>query len=256
MSLDAIPLWIILLATIGLVLLALQAGVRLGTRRRRRGTAKLEVSGAMVGATMGLLAFMLAFTFNAAAGRHEARKKLVIEEANAIETTWLRAGFLQEPRRVAMRELLRTYVNVRVKVAFGQVSLADGLHHTEELHDKMWALAVESGHAEPGSIAIGLFVQSLNQVIDLHLERLTVAVRNRVPFTIWTTLYVVMFIGMFMMGAQIGQGETRHPGTEIALAVSFSLVLLMIADLDRPQQGLVRVSQQAMMDVQTKLDSR
>jgi hypothetical protein len=98
--------------------------------------------------------------------------------------------------------------------------------------------------------------QSLNTVIDLHLERLTVAIRNRVPGTVWAALYVLMVIGMFMMGAQIGQGDTRHPGTEIALAVSFSLVLLMIADLDRPQQGFVRVSQQAMLDLQARLDAR
>ena len=63
-----------------------------------------------------------------------------------------------------------------------------------------------------------------------------------------------MFIGMFMMGTQIGQAEIRHFTFELALAVSFSVVLLMIADLDRPQQGFVRVSQQAMIDLQTKLD--
>jgi hypothetical protein len=256
MSFDSIPLWAVLLATIGLVLISLESGVRLGRRREARGKGKLEVSGAMVGATMGLLAFMLAFTFNAAAGRHEARKKLVIEEANAIETTWLRAGFLPDPSRAAMRDLLRSYVGVRVKVALGQLDLTQGLHQSDELQEKMWALAIESGRREPGSVALGLFVQSLNQVIDLHVERLTVSIRNRVPGTIWAALYILMIIGMFMIGAQIGQGDTRHPLTELALAASFSVVLLMIADLDRPQQGLVRVSQEAMTDLQTKLDGR
>ena len=96
MSLDSVPIWVLLLATIGLVALALEAGVRLGRRRQLRAGGKSEVSGAMVGATMALLAFMLAFTFNGAAGRHDARKGLVIEEANAIDKTWLRAGFLAE----------------------------------------------------------------------------------------------------------------------------------------------------------------
>ena len=93
-------------------------------------------------------------------------------------------------------------------------------------------------------------------MIDLHVERLTVAIRNRVPGTVWVALYILMFIGMLMMGTQIGQTETRHFTFEMTLAVSFSVVLLMIADLDRPQQGFVRVSQQAMIDLQTKLDAR
>jgi CDP-diglyceride synthetase len=254
MSLDSIPLWVVLLATIAVVLFAIQSGIRLGKRRQARGGGKLEVSGAMVGATMGLLAFMLAFTFNGAAARHETRKTLVIEEANAIETTWLRAGFLPEQSRTTMRGLLRTYVGVRVNVALGQIELAEGLHQTESLQDRMWAVAVEGVGREPGSIALGLFVQSLNEVIDLHTMRLTVAIRNRVPGTVWVALYALMVIGMIMMGTQIGQAETRHFTFELALAVSFSLVLLMIADLDRPQQGFVRVSQQAMIDLQTKLD--
>lgn len=85
----------------------------------------------MVGATMGLLAFMLAFTFNGAAGRHSARKALVIQEANAIYATWLRAGFMPEPSRVDIRGLLRDYVDVRVKAAAGQVELAEAVRRSD-----------------------------------------------------------------------------------------------------------------------------
>src|SRR5215204_3643408 len=147
---DSVPIWAVLVATIALVLLALQCGVTIGRKRTARGLPKLEVSGAMVGATMGLLAFMLAFTFNGAATRHDARKTLVMKETNAIETTWLRAGFLPEPARTTMRALLKEYVGVRVKVALGQMNLPEGLHHTEQLHDSMWGLATERGRQEPG----------------------------------------------------------------------------------------------------------
>jgi hypothetical protein len=256
MSFDSIPLPLVLLATLGLVLLALHAGASVGMRRVAQGKGKLEVAGPMVGATMGLLAFMLAFTFNAAATRHEARKALVIEEANAIETTWLRAGFLAEPSRTDMRGLLRDYVGVRVKVALYEIDLNEGLHQSDQLQDRMWALALENGRREPSSIVLGLFTESLNEVIDLHLERLTVSIRARVPMPTWVTLYVLMVIGMSMVGLQIGHGGGRHFGLELALAASFSVVLLMIADLDRPQQGLVRVSQQAMSELQSKLERR
>jgi hypothetical protein len=255
MRIDDVPLALVLLATTALVLAALHAGVRVG-RRTVRGGAKFEVSGAVVGATMGLLAFMLAFTFNSAAVRHDARKALVIREANAIETTWLRAGFLPDGARTQARELLREYVGVRVKAAGQQIAMPDAVRQSEDIQDRMWAVAEDAGRREPTSETVALFVDSLNEVIDLHLERLTVAIRNRVPTPTWVTLYAVLIIGMFMMGAQIGQSGTRHVVLELALALSFSLVVLMIADLDRPQQGFVRVSQQAMTELHARLGRR
>jgi hypothetical protein len=162
MSFDSMPIWAVLVATIGLVFLSIEIGVRLGKRRVLRSEGKLEVSGALVGATMGLLAFMLAFTFNGAAGRHDARKSLVIEEANAIDKTWLRAGFLAEPNRAEVRGLLRDYVDLRVKVAGGEADLADGLRRSDALHDRMWAVALAVGQQNAGSITAGLFIQSLS----------------------------------------------------------------------------------------------
>jgi hypothetical protein len=256
MSFDSVPIWVVLLATIGLVGLALEAGVRLGRRRQLRSGGKSEVSGAMVGATMALLAFMLAFTFNGAAGRHDARKGLVIEEANAIDKTWLRAGFLAEPYRTDIRGLLRNYVEVRVKAAAGEMDLGEATRRSEALHDRMWTLTAEAGQKYAGSIPAGLFIQALNEVIDLHLKRVTVGIRNRVPPTIWAMLYLLMAVGMIMMGTQIGLSGIRHIGMELALAVAFSVVLFLIADLDRPQEGLINVSQQAMAELQTKLNAR
>lgn len=94
MFLDRFSVWWILVLTVALIFGCLQIGIRRGKARLRSGKGKLEVSGAMVGAVMGLLSFLLAFTFNAAAARGEARKALVVKEANAIDQAWLRAGFL------------------------------------------------------------------------------------------------------------------------------------------------------------------
>jgi len=255
-SFDNVPIWVALLVTIGLVVLALEAGVRLGRRRLLRAEGKSEVSGAMVGATMALLAFMLAFTFNGAAGRHDARKGLVIEEANAIGKTWRCAGFLAEPYRADIRGLLRNYVDVRVNAAAGRMDLGAAARQSEALHDSMWALAEEVGKKDAGSTTAGPFIQALNEVIDLHLKRVTVGIRSRIPPTIWATLYLLMAVGMVMMGTQIGLSGARHIGMELALAVAFSVVLFLIADLDRPQEGLINVSQQAMVELQTKLNAR
>lgn len=254
MSFDNVPLSVVFILTLVLVFIAISVGVQLGKLRVRSGEGKLEVSGAMVGATMGLLAFMLAFTFNGAAGRHDTRKALVIEEANAIEKTWLRAGFLGEPYRAEVRTLLRDYVELRLNISDGKVTVAEGVIQSKQLQEKMWEVALAVGQQDVHSIPNGLFLQSLGDVFDVHLKRVTTGARSRVPPTIWVALYSLMAVGMIMMGAQIGQAGARRFDIELALAVSFSLVLLLIADLDRPQQGFVNVSQQAMTELLEKLE--
>lgn len=256
MSFDGVPILLVFVATTGLVLVALEMGVRLGRRRARRSDAKSEVSGAMVGASMGLLAFMLAFTFNAAAARHDVRKNLVVEEANAIDKTWRRAGFLPEPSRADIRGILRDYVDLRLNAANGSVDVTQAIQQSNAMQDRIWALAEEAGRKEPGSITVGLFVQALNDVIEAQVKRVTVGVRNRVPPTIWGTLYLLMVIVMVMMGIQVAQGATRHWGIELALSLTFSTALFLIVDLDRPQEGLINVSQQAMVDLQTRLHAK
>src|SRR5271165_4059660 len=98
--LDVLPIWGVFLATVAVVLLAVEGGFRLGQYRRRRSEQEDRPPvGEMVAATLALLAFMLAFTFGLAASRFDVRRGLVIDEANAIGTTYLRAGLLPEPYR-------------------------------------------------------------------------------------------------------------------------------------------------------------
>ena len=255
MLFDALPIWSVFFGTIVLLSLVLEAGFRFGQARLQR-AGKVDGAGAMIGATMGLLAFMLAFTFNAAAGRHEARKMLVIEEANAIQQTSLRAGFLPEPDRQAVRSLLRDYVDVRIKVAGVEMALDEGLRRTDELKAKIWEVAEKAARTDPASIPTGLFVQSLGSMFDLHSKRLAVGARMRIPETIWLALYVLAIAAMFMMGVQTGLTGTRHAAIQVGLAVAFGIVLFLIADLDRPQDGLVNVSQQALIELRDALNPR
>ncbi len=124
--LDALPLWGLFMAILLLVLLAVEGGYRLGKYRRSRSEQEKEAPvGAMVGATLGLLAFMLAFTFGLAAARFDTRRQVLLDEANAIGTTYLRAGMLPD-RREDIRALLRDYVDTRLEaVLSGKI---DGRH--------------------------------------------------------------------------------------------------------------------------------
>src|SRR6187402_1833203 len=181
--LDSLPIWVLFVCIVAVVLGSIDGGYRLGRYRRRRSEKEKEGPvGAMVGSTLGLLAFMLAFTFGMAASRFDARKTLVLDEANAIGTTYLRAAMLPEGGN-EVRDLLRQYVDQRVAaVKSGNAVIA--LKESEALQGKLWALAVAAGQQHPNSIVVGLFVESLNNVIDLHAKRVTAGLRNRIPGTI------------------------------------------------------------------------
>jgi hypothetical protein len=110
---DALPLWALFIVILLVVLLSVEFGYRLGKYRRARHEQEKEAPlGTMVGATLGLLAFILAFTFGLAAARFDARRQALLDEANAIGTTYLRAGMLPE-RGEEVRRLLRDYVGTR-----------------------------------------------------------------------------------------------------------------------------------------------
>src|SRR4029077_19796645 len=164
--------------------------------------------GAMVGSVLGLLAFMLAFTFGMAASRFDTRKQLVLDEANAIGTTYLRTAMLPE-RRDEIRALLRSYVDARLEaVRSGRV--AARVLKSEDMQNKLWSAATAVGLQHPDSIIVGLFVESLNQVIDLHAKRVTAGLRNRIPGTIWMVLLTIATLSLAAMGYHGGLvGTTR-----------------------------------------------
>lgn len=251
-ALDLLPLPAAFLAIVVLVLLSIEGGFRLGLYRRKRSEKEKDAPvGAMVGSTLGLLAFMLAFTFGMAASRFDARKTLVLDEANAIGTTYLRAAMLPEGGN-EVRDLLRQYVDQRVAaVKSGNAVIA--LKESEALQGKLWALAVAAGQQHPNSIVVGLFVESLNNVIDLHAKRVTAGLRNRIPGTIWAGLFVIAALSLGAMGYHSGLAGPTRSLAVVAVAFAFSAVIALVVDLDRPQEGALIVSQQPLIDVRQSM---
>jgi hypothetical protein len=252
-TLDALPLWGLFITIVLLVLLSIEGGYRLGKYRHSRAEQEKEAPvGAMAGATLGLLAFILAFTFGLAAERFDTRRQTLLDEANAIGTTYLRAGMLPE-RREEIRALLRDYVDTRVE-AVQSGRIAEGIRRSERLQNQLWAHAIALGEANPTSIVVGLFIQSLNEVIDLHAKRVTAGVRNRIPDAFWVALFAVAVLSLGTMGYHAGLAGTSRTLAVIAVAFTFSAVIWLIADLDRPQEGLVNVSQQALIELQQSMN--
>ena len=253
-ALDLLPLWGLFLAVVVLVLAAIEGGYRLGSyRHRQSGREKEAPVGAMVGATLGLLAFMLAFTFGMAASRFDTRKQLVLDEANAIGTTYLRTRMLPE-RGDEIRALLRSYVDVRLE-AIRSGRVAEQILKSEDIQGQLWSAATAVGLQHSDSIVVGLFVQSLNEVIDLHAKRVTAGLRNRIPGAIWVVLLTIAVLSLGAMGYHAGLVGTTRSLAIVVVAVTFSAVIALIADLDRPQEGSLIVSQQALIDLRQSMDS-
>jgi hypothetical protein len=227
--LDALPLWALFVFILAVVLLSVECGYRLGKYRRSRHEEEKEAPlGTMVGATLGLLAFILAFTFGLAAARFDTRRQVLLNEANAIGTTYLRAGMLPD-RAQQIRGLLRDYVGTRLEaVQSGKV--AEGVRRSEEIQQQVWLEAETVGQKNPNSIVIGLFVQSLNQMIDLHAERLQAGLRSRIPGAIWLGLFAVAALSLSTMGYHAGLSGTRRSLAIVSVAVTFSVVIELIAD--------------------------
>jgi hypothetical protein len=251
-AIDILPLWALFIFILVVVLLSVEGGYRLGKyRRSRREEEKEAPLGTMVGATLGLLAFILAFTFGLAAARFDSRRQVLLDEANAIGTTYLRAGMLPE-RGEQIRGLLRDYVGARLE-AVRSGNVAEGIRRSEDIQQNVWSEAEALGQKNANSIVVGLFVQSLNQMIDLHAERLQAGLRSRIPGAIWLGLFAVAALSLATMGYHAGLSGTRRSLAVVAVAVTFSVVIELIADLDRPQEGVLKVSQQALLDVQRSM---
>src|SRR5262245_11363418 len=251
--LDALPLWALFLIASALLCLGMEIGYRLGKWRHARRPDERELPvGAMVASILGLVALVLGFTFSLAASRFEARRMAVLEEANAIGTAYLRARLLPNPQRAETAKLLREDGDVRIQ------GVRDGdpqeeIARSEALHERLWEQAAAAAEQNPASVITGVYIQSLNNVIDLHAKRVLVGIRSRIPLVIWAGLFALSLLGLTAVGYQAGLAATRRSPAMAALVLAFSIVLLLIADLDRGQEGLLRISQQSMIDLQKSM---
>lgn len=250
---DAIPLPALAIGTLLLVLAAIEFGFRIGRwRRERSGTEHDTTLGGVVGATLGLVAFLLAFTFGMAASRFEDRRQVLLEEVNALDAAYMRADLIDDAYRFAVHRELQDYVALRLAEARSDDGLADDIQRPERLQDELWKQVVAMNNATPPTATKALFVESINDVVEAQTKRTEMA-RHPIPSTIWLALYLITVVAMAKVGYQSGVSGPRRSAAMPTLALTFTLVFVLIADLDRPLRGLLIVSQQAMIDLQDKM---
>ena len=248
--LDGSPVWVVYLVTVVVALLAAEIGFRIGIWLKRRDPSGegTPLTGAVVGGILGLLAFLMAFSIGIVIGQHNGRKAMVVEEANAVRTAYHRAGFLGEPDGTRSRELLREYVEVRLAVATGDAEFESSMQRSEEIHDELWATVEHHVLQGQESATMALYAEAVNEVADVHAERLA-AFYLRLPTPLWIVLSSAMVLAFVVVGVASSADGKRDPLTILIFALVFVAVLMVIVDLDRPQQGLLTVSQAALSDL-------
>jgi hypothetical protein len=207
--------------------------------------------GSVTGAAFGLLAFLLAFTFQIAASRYDARKKLFLDEVTNIRTTYLRAELLPEPFLTDTRKLITEYVNIRVDLSGDLSQLDYFMTRSEQILDSLWNKTSQLPKTNLSPAIFSLFASSVNTLVDNYNQRVTINLEYRIPPIIFWVLFFVTFFCMLVLGFQFGISGKGNIKIFALLALTFSAVMFLILVLDNPR--LSRLNQKPLLTLQHQL---
>jgi hypothetical protein len=248
--------WIVLLfcgaVLIGMTELGYLFGLKL---HQAKDAARKEQISSIHGAVLGMLGLLLGFTFAMALDRYDKRRGLVIQEANAIGTTFLRASLLPDEQQEPVKALLRRYVDVRLDYqsqADSPAKHAEGMRLSSEIESELWSHAIRASQAAPNDIT-ATFIESLNETIDTDAERIA-AGRSRIPAGVSIILLVVASFGSFTSGYASGAHGARTLLNSLLMPLLITSVIVLIFDLTHPRQGFIGVSQQPLIDLRETMN--
>lgn len=248
--------WLIHAVFLLLMISGIETGFRLGRRAAsscgNRVAAQISVVEA---ALVGVLGLLLGFTMSMAISGFQARKQLVLDEANAIGTAYLRTDLLPSTEKQAIANLLVDYLNNRIE--FGATDenpkkLRAMREQGQRLQNEFWRQAVAYAEKARNPVLASLLLQSLNGVIDVEGAR-WMAYYNHVPAEVLYLNAIVSLSTATLVGYAFGMERIRHVFSLCLLGLAITVVLGVIIDLDRPRRGFIRVSQQPMIDLQRQI---
>ncbi len=257
--LAGLPLAGVVVIVLASMLLASAAGYmirEMERRRARRRDEEVEHSqeSYLVGGLLGLLALLLAFSFNMALDRFEERRHLVVQEANAIGTAYLRAQLLDDPHRSRLSTLLVDYTDNRVALATAAPErMQPLLGRNDRLLTDIWAAITASRESALRHGISTPLLMTYNEVIDLDTER-KVARQMRVPSAVLMLLYGFLLLTAFVLGYVLEERRGRIGAAMLFLFLA--LYVSIIADLNRPASGNIRESQEPMLMLQRSLKAQ
>ncbi len=246
------PLPVIFAVSLVLLLGVIETGRWFGIRALGRGGDTIAT---LEGAVLGLMELLISFTFSMALARFDGRRDAVLQEANAIGTTALRARLLPAPYNTNVLKLLREYTEIRLHMARHAQTLEQAeteLSRSGIIQELLWQQVKAVAAKDNAMVPTGVFITSLNELIDDQEKRLT-AIRNRVPEIVILSLYGIAITAAGFTGYAAGLETRRSRLPAYLVGILVVSVILLIQDLDRPGQGFVRVSQQPMIDTAASL---
>lgn len=248
--LDTFPI-VVVIVLFGIITVACyEVGFRVGRWWQDRMPGEQEgPTGVLVGALLGLMAFMLAITMGMAADRFDARRGLVLAEANAIGKAYQQADYLPPADASRMKEMLREYLPLRIATNDREQVVAN-VRASSELHRQMWTITAEVASTGWSPDLISSLGESLTDIVSLNETRVVAGLYARVPETIVLLLLAGSALSLAMVGYSAGLTRRRSVLSAVVLIVALGAVLALVIDLDRPQEGFLQVSQQALLDVQ------
>ena len=159
-----------------------------------------------------------------------------------------------DPPGTNIRALLKKYTALRSD-GTNNIEMTAILGESSQIQEDIWHELEQLAATEQATVYHSLLVQAINHVYDMHEERLFLGLRSGIPATIWLALYTVLVLSMMGVGFHFGIKGARSPVPSTSLALSFSMVLFLIADLDKPLDGFLKNDQSLMRALHERLES-
>lgn len=235
-----------------------EIGRRIGVRRLAKDPDKaLAGSGAIEGSIFGLLGLLIAFTFSGAASRFDSRRQLVVQEANAIGTAYLRLDLLPADAREELRGLFRKYTDSRIQTyrKLPDITAARAeLSRSQELQNVVWTKSVAACRTQSPQPAAMLLLPALNEMIDITTTR-TMAGKMHPPLIVFAMLFALAMGCSLLAGYGMADCEFRSKLHMVLFAAVTAVTVYVIIDIEYPRQGLFRVdaSDQVLVDVRESM---
>ena len=240
----------VLLATI---LFANEACYRLGKRYHSKVDEEFKrQTKAIQAGILGLLAFLLGFTFHISLQRFDERSENVVNESNAIGGALLRTKLLSSPYDSINNALLIKYLDLRIKIS--SVALTNTAERkvidaeTEKVQKLLWERSAEAARMDSRPVIAGYYIASVNQLIDERNHRMELQQRH-VPELVLIILFLVFIIGGGFMGYTSGLGMRRAYFPMLMFNLLIALVVFIILDMDSPKRGLIKVNQDSLIEL-------
>jgi hypothetical protein len=230
---------------LGLILfLFMEFGHRLGCKHRSVDPESNKDWVSVVdGPILALLGLLVAFTFSAAADRFNARRKLIVEEANAVGTAYLRLDLLNPPDRDTLRQKFRDYLDSRIKtyalIPDVQAALQE-FEHSQTLQRDIWNQAIPACQKTGSTLAGMQLVPALNAMFDITITRFA-ATQFHTPVVVFILLISLALVAALLAGYQMSSSKKRCWIHVSLFVITFTLAIYVIMDLESPRLGLVRM---------------